>query len=70
MSVKANYNIETPLLWLARKLVGDDNVKFMESPSHYVPPMAIFMDPAQIARLEADMMAAANVPLPDEDEDL
>ncbi|KDO23804.1 hypothetical protein SPRG_11234 [Saprolegnia parasitica CBS 223.65] len=69
MSVKANYNIEAPFLWLARKLAGDDNVEFIEIARDY-PPMPIVMDPVQIAALEAEIFAAAMAPLPDDNDDL
>ena len=33
ISAKSNYNFEKPFLWLARKLVGDPNLSFVESPA-------------------------------------
>lgn len=37
ISAKSNYNFEKPFLWLARKLVGDPNLEFVEMPA-LVPP--------------------------------
>ncbi|KDO17588.1 hypothetical protein SPRG_16874 [Saprolegnia parasitica CBS 223.65] len=62
MSVKANYNIEKPFLWLARKLAGDDKVKFIEVMGD-PPPMPFNMDP-----MEAEMKYVM-APLPDDDDD-
>ncbi|EQC31607.1 GTP-binding nuclear protein Ran, partial [Saprolegnia diclina VS20] len=70
MSVKANYNIETPLLWLARKLVGDDNVKFMDPPACCCHMSDLVVDARFLAAVEADIAAAMNEVLPDDDDDI
>ncbi|KUF94165.1 Vacuolar protein sorting-associated protein 13C [Phytophthora nicotianae] len=69
ISAKSNYQFEKPFLWLARKLVGDNNLTFVEAPALRPPEVTITQE--QIAQIEADASsAAAAVPLPDEDEDL
>uniref|UniRef100_A0A164WUR6 GTP-binding nuclear protein n=2 Tax=Daucus carota subsp. sativus TaxID=79200 RepID=A0A164WUR6_DAUCS len=37
ISVKSNYNIEKPFLYLARMLAGDPGLQFVEAPT-YTPP--------------------------------
>ncbi|CAM9503005.1 unnamed protein product, partial [Phaeothamnion confervicola] len=68
ISAKSNYNFEKPFLWLAKKLVGDNNLTFVEEAA--LRPPEFQMDPAEARRNEAELMAAANIPLPDEDDDL
>lgn len=68
ISAKSNYNFEKPFLWLARKLVGDPNLTFVESPA--LAPPEIHVDPAQLAQYEKELAEVSAVPLPDEDEDL
>ena len=68
ISAKSNYNFEKPFLWLARKLVGDPNLAFVESPALKPPEVAI--DQATVAQYEQELQNASAVPLPDEDEDL
>merc|ERR1712146_744311 len=65
ISAKSNYNFEKPFLWLARKLVGDPNLIFVESPALAPPEFTI--DMAQQQKYEQELREAAAVPLPDED---
>lgn len=37
ISAKSNYNFEKPFLWLARKLIGDPNLEFVEMPALQPP---------------------------------
>ena len=67
ISAKSNYNFEKPFLWLARKLVGDPNLIFVEAPA--LKPAEVAMDPAHQAEMEQQLAAAANAPLPEEDDD-
>ncbi|XP_010249982.1 PREDICTED: GTP-binding nuclear protein Ran1B-like [Nelumbo nucifera] len=67
ISAKSNYNFEKPFLYLARKLAGDPNLHFVESPA-LVPP-EVQIDMATQERHEADLIAAAAQPLPDDDDD-
>jgi GTP-binding nuclear protein Ran len=68
ISAKSNYNYEKPFLYLARKLVGDPQLHFVEQVALAPPEVAI--DLAQQAAYEAQLAEAAAAPLPDEDDDL
>jgi len=68
ISAKSNYNFEKPFLWLARKLVGEPNLVFVESPA--LAPAEVPIDAEQMKQYEEDIKIAASVPLPEEDEDL
>ncbi|CAM9191264.1 unnamed protein product [Choristocarpus tenellus] len=68
ISAKSNYNFEKPFLWLAKKLVGDPNLLFVEQPALQPPEFQI--DQADQRRFELELEQAAAVPLPDEDDDL
>jgi len=68
ISAKSNYNFEKPFLWLARKLVGEPNLVFVESPA--LAPAEVPIDAEQMKQYEEDIKVAASVPLPEEDEDL
>lgn len=68
ISAKSNYNFEKPFLWLARKLVGDPNLSFVESPA--LKPPEVVIDQSTVAQYELELQNASAVPLPDEDEDL
>jgi len=68
ISAKSNYNYEKPFLWLARKLVGREELGFVEAPA--VQPPDITISDAQRAEIEADFVDAQNAALPDDDDDL
>lgn len=68
ISAKSNYNFEKPFLWLARKLLGDANLEFIEMPA-LLPPEVV-MDPAMREKVEHDLQEASNIALPEEEEDL
>ncbi|KAH0660842.1 hypothetical protein KY289_029590 [Solanum tuberosum] len=69
ISAKSNYNLELPFLFLARKLVGDDNLHFVESPA-LAPPEVIFdLDTEKWREIEF-LNCIGKLPLPDEDDDL
>jgi len=67
VSAKSNYNFEKPFLWLARKLFGDPILEFAAIPA--LAPPDIQMDQALRAKIEAEIEAAQNAVLPDEDDD-
>ncbi|KAL6602944.1 hypothetical protein ACP70R_043305 [Stipagrostis hirtigluma subsp. patula] len=67
ISAKSNYNFEKPFLYLARKLTGDMNLRFVEEPA--LLPAEVAVDVATQRQIEAEMAAAAAMPLPDEDDD-
>ncbi|CAM9274814.1 unnamed protein product [Ectocarpus sp. 8 AP-2014] len=68
ISAKSNYNFEKPFLWLAKKLVGDANLQFVEQPALQPPEFVI--NQADQLKFQQEIDAAAAVPLPDEDDDL
>jgi len=68
ISAKSNYNFEKPFLWLARKLVGDANLVFVEAPA--LKPPEVPIDENQMREYEQALAVASEVPLPDEEEDL
>jgi len=68
ISAKSNYNFEKPFLYLARKLSGDPNLHFVESPA--LAPPEVQIDMATQHQYEAELAAAAAQPLPDDDDDV
>jgi len=67
ISAKSNYNFEKPFVWLARKIVGDNNLSLVEAPSLMPPDVTI--DPALQEAVERERQLAEQTPLPDEDDD-
>jgi GTP-binding nuclear protein Ran len=67
ISAKSNYNFEKPFLWLARKITGDANLHFVESPALQPPEVQIDMD--TMRKYEQDLDAAAQAPLPPDEDD-
>ncbi|KAE9609224.1 putative enoyl-CoA hydratase [Lupinus albus] len=67
ISAKSNYNFEKPFLYLARKLAGDPNLHFVESPALAPPEVQIDLDTQK--QHEDELVAAASQPLPDDDDD-
>ena len=53
ISAKSNYNFEKPFLWLARKLIGDPNLEFVEMPA--LAPPEVTMDPALAVQYEKEL---------------
>jgi len=69
ISAKSNYNFEKPFLWLARKLLNEPNLQFVESPA--LQPAEVPIDLTQMKQYEEEINLAKDTPLPDEsDEDL
>ncbi|KAJ8559424.1 hypothetical protein K7X08_003482 [Anisodus acutangulus] len=68
ISAKSNYNFEKPFLCLARKLAGEDNLQFVESPAFAPPEVEIDLAAHQLH--EQELLRAAAHPLPDDDDDL
>jgi len=67
VSAKSNYNFEKPFLWIARKLVGDPNLQFVEMPA--LAPKDVEIDEAEQQKIDQEIEKLVNVPLPDEDDD-
>eukprot|EP00742_Colponemidia_sp_Colp-10_P000834 GILJ01000904.1.p1 GENE.GILJ01000904.1~~GILJ01000904.1.p1 ORF type:complete len:227 (+),score=49.49 GILJ01000904.1:44-682(+) len=68
ISAKSNYNFEKPFLWMARRLVGDPNLSFVEAVA--LAPPEVQLDQAQMAQYEAELDDAKNALLPDEEDDV
>ena len=54
-------------MWLAKKLSGDNQLLFVESPALQPPEFTI--DQETQKKYEADLQAAAAQPLPEDDDD-
>eukprot|EP01126_Amoeba_proteus_P020258 TRINITY_DN2066_c0_g1_i4.p1 TRINITY_DN2066_c0_g1~~TRINITY_DN2066_c0_g1_i4.p1 ORF type:complete len:131 (-),score=22.55 TRINITY_DN2066_c0_g1_i4:77-469(-) len=68
ISARSNYNFEKPFLYLARKLVGDQNLTFAEAPA--LKPPEIPLDSALMAQWNNELMdKAAGTALSDDEDD-
>ena len=69
ISAKLKQNFEKPFLGLARQLLGDDQLHFVGNPALQCPELQF--DEATKQKYEAELVAAPEMPLPeDDDEDL
>ncbi|KAF9910489.1 GTP-binding nuclear protein gsp1/Ran [Lobosporangium transversale] len=68
ISAKSNYNFEKPFLWLARKLSGNPGLEFVASPA--LAPAEVSIDAALMQQYKQELDTAAQMPLPEEDDDL
>jgi len=66
LSAKSNYNIEKPFLFLCKKLLGNNEVHFVEQPA--VLPPEIPIDESTIKQYEEAWKEAVNTPLQDEED--
>lgn len=66
ISAKSNYNFEKPFLWLARKLVGDANLEFVEMPA--LEPPEVEVDPQLMQHYEKELEEAQGTALPEDDD--
>lgn len=62
ISAKSNYQFDKPFLHLARTLVGDDSLQFMEAPTMEAPKEG--MTKEHIKKLQREAEEAALLPLP------
>ena len=67
ISAKSNYHFEKPFLWLARKLVGNPNLQFVEEIA--LQPAEVAIDQETMKQYEQEMEQAAAVPLQDDADD-
>jgi len=67
ISARSNYNFEKPFLYLARKLVGNQNLTFVEAPA--LAPPEVELDVGMIKQWEKEAEEAAQTALPDDNED-
>ncbi|KAG0206641.1 GTP-binding nuclear protein gsp1/Ran [Mortierella sp. GBA30] len=68
ISAKSNYNFEKPFLWLARKLAGHQDLEFVASPA--LAPAEVHVDAGLMQQYTDELHSAAQMPLPEEDDDL
>merc|ERR1711964_833247 len=62
ISAKSNYNFEKPFLWITKKLIGRNDVKFVEQPA--LAPPETQMSQQQVMELQKQQTEAANAALP------
>merc|ERR1719498_662581 len=67
ISAKSNFNYEKPFLYLAKKLVGDTHLTFVDTPA--LAPAEVMIDMQRQQAIQQELDAAANVPLEDDDDD-
>mmetsp|Transcript_4122 Transcript_4122/g.6379 ORF Transcript_4122/g.6379 Transcript_4122/m.6379 type:complete len:213 (+) Transcript_4122:56-694(+) len=68
ISAKGNYNFERPFLWLARKLSGDNSLRFVEAPA--IRPPEVHIDMADQQRYAQELDEAAACPIPEDEDDI
>lgn len=64
VSAKSNYNFEKPFLYLARKLTGEEDLRFVEMPA--LAPPEVVMEPDVVMQAERELEEAQKMPLPDD----
>jgi len=67
ISARSNYNFEKPFLYLARKLVGNQNLAFVEAPA--LAPPEVELDVGMMRQWEKEAEEAAHTALPDDNDD-
>merc|ERR1712178_47146 len=67
ISAKSNFNYEKPFLSLAKKLVGDQHLTFVDTVA--LLPAEVTIDVARQNMIQAELDQAATVPLVDDDDD-
>ena len=67
ISARSNYNFEKPFLWLARKLSGCADLRFVPTCTIGPPPVTQ-LDANLLAQFQRQLEEARDVPLPDDDE--
>ena len=61
-------NFEKPFLWIGKKLLGDSNLSFVESPA--LAPAEVFIDEERKKEMEDELIRAQAIALPDEEDEL
>jgi len=67
ISAKSNFNYEKPFLYLAKKLVGDPHLTFVDTVA--LLPAEVEINPETMAQYEKEMQEAQSMPLPEDDDD-
>jgi len=69
LSVKSNYNIEKPFVYLLKRLCGDPNLHLVEYAPAPPDDDRLFAVAADAAEREKQLAVAMAVPLPDDSDD-
>jgi len=67
ISAKSNYQFEKPFVWLLRRLTNDPQLQLVEAP--VLAPVEIQFSEADQAAVQAETDAAAQMALPEDDEE-
>ena len=67
ISAKSNYQYDKPFVWLLRRLVNDGNLQLVEQP--VLAPADLAIDPSQIKEIEDETRIAAEMELPEGDDE-
>lgn len=67
ISAKSNYQYDKPFVWLLRRLVNDGNLTLVEAP--VLAPAELAIDPSQIKEIEDETRIAAEMELPEGDDE-
>jgi GTP-binding nuclear protein Ran len=67
ISAKSNYQFEKPFVWLLRRLTNDPNLMLVEAP--VLAPVEVAFDADQQRAIELETQQAAEMALPEEDEE-
>jgi len=67
ISAKSNYQFEKPFVWLLRKLSGDPKAHLVDAPA--LKPQEIVISQDHISQIEQEAIAAANMTLPENEEE-
>ena len=65
ISAKSNYQYDKPFVWLLRRLVNDGNLQLVEAP--VMAPPEVMIPQEQINEIEQEAKEAAEMELPEED---
>ncbi|KAN0045125.1 hypothetical protein ACTA71_006653 [Dictyostelium dimigraforme] len=68
VSAKSNYNFEKPFVWLTSKLLGNKAVTLVQQPTLKLPE--IDLDSNLMKSYEKEVIEAAALPLPEDNDDL
>jgi GTP-binding nuclear protein Ran len=67
ISAKSNYQFEKPFIWLLRRLVNDAQLSLVEAP--VLQPSEVTLDAAHITEMNQELNDAANMALPEGDDE-
>merc|ERR1712227_1105810 len=67
ISAKSNFNYEKPFLYLAKKLVGDPHLTFVDTVA--LLPAEVEINPETMRQYEQERQQAQSMPLPEDDDD-